>query len=65
MTHASTLDALRRAVRSAHDELTEHVRPRDETERAICAALGEISWDEAVTAIQRYRSDVPATTEPK
>jgi hypothetical protein len=52
-------------ISQARNELTEHVQPRDETERAICNALGECSWDECVTAIQRYRSEqVPTPEKP-
>jgi len=58
----SMLDALRDAIRSGHSDLIEHVKPRDETERAICDALGECSWDECVTAIQKYRSEQLPTT---
>ena len=64
MKPVSMLETLGHAVRSAQDELTEHVKPRDETERAICNALGECSWDECVAAIQQYRSDFPARGEP-
>ena len=51
------LEYLRTAIRSAHGDLIEHVKPRDETERAICGTLGECSWDECVNAIQRYRAE--------
>jgi hypothetical protein len=51
------LEALKHSMRSARDELAEHVKPRDETERAIVNALGECSWDECVSAIQRYRTE--------
>lgn len=44
-------------VMQSRRELAEHVKPRDDTETAICNALGEISWDEAVDAIKKYRSD--------
>lgn len=44
-------------ISQARNELAEHVHPRDETERAICNALGECSWDECVGAIQRYRAE--------
>lgn len=50
-------------VRSAQDDLTQHVQPRDDMERAIINALGEISWDEAVTAIMRHRSSETVTGE--
>ncbi len=50
-------------IHQARSELVEHVEPRDETERAICAALGECSWDECVTAIQRYRAE-SSVSEP-
>lgn len=59
MKPVSMLDALGHAVRGARDELTEHVKPRDDTERAIVNALGECSWDECVAAIQKYRSQGP------
>lgn len=54
-------------VSIGRQQLTDHVQPRDETERAIVRALGEISWDEAVEAIQQYRQeiecvDIAATT---
>lgn len=57
------LDALGHAVRSARNDLAEHVKPRDETERAIVDALGECSWDECVGAIQRYRAEQDPTSE--
>lgn len=45
------------AAWQARMELWEHVMPRDDTERAIVNALGEISWDEAVNAINKYRRE--------
>lgn len=51
------LESLKDSMRRARDELSEHVKPRDETERAIVNALGECSWDECVSAIQRYRTE--------
>lgn len=56
------LEALRQSIRSAHGELVEHVKPRDDTERAICNTLGECSWNECVDAIQRYRAESSART---
>jgi hypothetical protein len=44
-------------ISAARKDLSEHVQPRDETERAIVNALGECSWDECVTAIQKYRAE--------
>jgi len=46
-------------ITQARNELIEHVRPRNATERAICDALGECSWDECVAAIQSYRAEHP------
>lgn len=48
-------------IRQARDELIEHVKPRDETERAICCALGECSWDECVDAVKKYRAELRTT----
>jgi hypothetical protein len=48
---------LGQAVRSARTDLMAHVQPRDKMEQDICNALGECSWDECVTAIQRYRAE--------
>lgn len=45
-----------RMVREAQLTLTDRINPRDDTERAIVNALGDISWDEAVEAINRHRS---------
>ncbi len=53
------LSALGYAVRGAREDLTEHVKPRDETEQAIVGALGNCSWDECVAAIQKLRSGNP------
>jgi hypothetical protein len=53
------------AVRSAQQELAEHVKPCDAFEYAVVAALGEISWDEAVAAITKYRATPPQPAEPK
>lgn len=44
-------------VASAQGDMTEHVEPRDEFERAIINALGEISWDEAIAAILKHRAE--------
>lgn len=49
-------EALRAAARSARDELMEHVKPCDDFERAVVNALGDISWNEAVEAINKHRS---------
>lgn len=48
--------ALMSQIAVARDELARHVQPRDDTERAIVNALGEISWDEAIEAIKRHRA---------
>jgi hypothetical protein len=50
-------DLLAGTVLKARIELIDHVKPRDETETAICNALGECSWDECVSAINRYRAE--------
>lgn len=47
------------AVLNARLELDEHVQPRDDFERAVINVLGEISWDEAITAILRHRAEFP------
>jgi hypothetical protein len=52
------------AVRSAQQELAEHVKPCDEFEYAVVAALGEISWDEAVEAISKHRTADTRTPPP-
>jgi hypothetical protein len=58
------LELMGRMVRGARLMLADDVKPRDDTERAIVNALGECSWDECVTAIQRYRSEqVPTPGE--
>ena len=51
-------------VLEARIELIDHVQPRDETETAICNALGECSWDECVSAIQRYRAEQRSAGAP-
>lgn len=43
-------------VRAAQLDLQEHVKPRDDFEVAVVAALGEISWDEAIAAIAKHRA---------
>lgn len=43
-------------ISQARTELSEHVKPCDEFEYAVVAALGEISWDEAVAAISKHRA---------
>jgi hypothetical protein len=50
-------ELMARMVRGARLMLADAVKPRDDTERAIVDALGECSWDECVTAIQRYRAE--------
>jgi hypothetical protein len=48
-----------RMVRGAQLILADEVRPRDDFENAVVCALGEISWDEAVAAIEKYRAGPP------
>lgn len=55
--------ALKTAVLQARIELEEHVRPRDEFERAVINALGEISWDEAIAAIEKHRATLRRSAE--
>lgn len=43
-------------VQSAQTDLTGHVEPRNDFERAVINALGEISWNEAIAAIERHRA---------
>jgi len=43
-------------VRDTRDAMTAEVQPRDRFERAVIAALGEVSWDEAMAAIRGHRS---------
>jgi hypothetical protein len=43
-------------VRDARADLTREAQPRDRFEHAVIAALGEITWDEAVRAINDHRS---------
>jgi hypothetical protein len=51
------------AVLGARMELDQHVQPRDDFERAVINALGEISWDEAVEAINKHRASPSASGE--
>lgn len=46
------------SVLTARTELAEQVKPRDDFEYAVVNALGEISWDEAVEAINKHRATV-------
>lgn len=46
---------LSNAVLHARMELDDHVKPRDDFERAVINALGDISWDEAIAAITKHR----------
>lgn len=55
---------VRQLVRHARGELERHVKPRDQTERGIVNALGDISWSEAVKAIRAHRADVARPTSP-
>lgn len=59
------LNRLKTHVLAARMELDEHVQPRDDFERAVINALGEISWDEAVTAILKHRATLPTPAEPR
>lgn len=43
-------------IYQARGELSDHVQPRDDFERAVVNALGDISWDEAVEAINKHRA---------
>lgn len=43
-------------ITNARSDLSDHVQPRDDFERAVVNALGDISWDEAVEAIQKHRA---------
>ena len=43
-------------LRNGRLDFANHVQPRDVFEWAIVNALGEISWDEAVTAIGDHRA---------
>jgi len=43
----------------ARVDLAEHIKPRDDFEIAVINALGEISWDEAMQAIQQHRRAQP------
>lgn len=52
-------------ISQAREDLSAHVEPRDEFERAVIDALGEISWDEAVDAINKYRATPSASAEGK
>lgn len=51
-------EQLSEGVRRARVELYEHVEPRDDFERAVVDALGEISWDEAIAAIEKHRVEL-------
>jgi hypothetical protein len=61
--HASEYGAMRDViatmVHSAQSEMAGYVKPRDDFERAVIGALGEISWDEAMTAILNHRAELP------
>lgn len=52
------------SVLNARMELDEHVKPQDDFERAVINALGEISWDEAVEAIDKHRA-TPSASVPR
>lgn len=65
MTLPPEIEMLGRVVRGARLQLQDHIKPRDETERAIVNALGDCSWDECVAAIQKHRSAPPQPAEPK
>lgn len=43
-------------IAQARRDLAEHVQPRDAFERAVVTALGDLSWDEAVAAIETHRA---------
>lgn len=49
-------ETLCQIAQNARTDLTNEVQPRDDFERQVVAALGEISWDEAITAIRGHRS---------
>jgi hypothetical protein len=51
-------------VKRARVELYEHVEPRDDFEHAVIDALGEISWDEAIAAIEKHRATDSGTEKP-
>ncbi len=56
-------EQLSEGVKRARVELYEHVEPRDDFERAVIEALGEISWDEAIEAINKHRATDPTPAE--
>lgn len=43
-------------VASARENFADTFQPRDDFERAIMNALGEISWNEAAQAIEKHRA---------
>ena len=51
-------EALAQMIKDSRQDLTDYIRPRDGWERAVISALGEISWDEAVEGIQKYRAEL-------
>lgn len=53
-------EVLYRMVRGAQLMLADTVKPRDDFERAVVNTLGEITWDEAIAAIQGHRAEVAA-----
>lgn len=65
MTAAADMLAIRVMIQEARERTTRLCTPRDDTERAIVNAVGEISPDEAVAAIERHRAGLPGhLTEP-
>jgi len=48
-------EAIAGDVRRARAELLDRISPRNEFEFMVCDALGEISWNEAIEAINRHR----------
>lgn len=52
-------ELLARMVRGAQLLLADEIAPRDEFEHAVVNTLGEISWNEAVAAIQKHRATEP------
>jgi hypothetical protein len=55
------------SIMNARMDLYDHVQPRDQFEINVINALGDISWDEAITAINKHReqSASSAGTERK